>query len=169
LRVASRVLYYYSVILSRPHILIPESSMRALCLGLCMATLSFLDAAAQVPTGIVAHVSVLGFARADSGRVDAAIRSGLQRDSLFHIVYRPPRDSARFARGRELEVAPLTITAAVRQVGRDLFLDVTAVQAVSKIQVLQTTITTPSGSAARPTFVENVVGSFAQQLALLTR
>jgi len=143
--------------------------MRALYFGLCIAALPVLGAAAQDATPIVAHVSVLGFAGADSGRVDAAIRSGLQRDSLFRVVYRPPRDSAQFVQGRELEVAPLTITAAARHVGRDLILDVTAIQAVSRIQVLRTTITTPSGSADRPTFVENVVGSFAQHLAVLTR
>jgi hypothetical protein len=111
-----------------------------------------------------AKISLSGFATVDSVRLARAVRSGLQADSSFRIVYRPPRDSLRFMTGAEFEVARIRIVLDIKSSGQRPMLDVEATDLVSHKSLAHVSSDLPPRDDLEAG-AQTVLHAFTQQLA----
>jgi hypothetical protein len=83
--------------------------MRSLILGVILASVPSIAAAQSRTTLPVDERITFRGVAADSSALRRVIRKSLEADTLLRLVYRPPRDSLRFAVGQTFEVAVATI------------------------------------------------------------
>jgi len=134
-----------------------------------MPLMPFVASTAQsTPTPVIARIAATGFSTPDSSRIVEALRVGLEADSVLRIVYRPPRDSARFMAGRELEVARIVVTAEVEAVGTRRVLSLTAMDAVLATTLVRVSSDLPADRSPSIAAGESA-RSFTQAVARLTR
>lgn len=101
-------------------------------------------------------------------RIVSALRVGLEADSLFRIVYRPPRDSMSLMAGREFEVARIVVTAEVERIGPRQVLALVATDVVSATSLARVSSELSPDRAPSTAAGESARG-FAQALAKLRR
>ena len=108
-----------------------------------------------------------GLTVTDSARVVSAVRRGIETDSLFHVVYRPPRDSLKYSAGREFEVAPIRIVATVESTNGHPALALEATDVVSQKQLARSRSELPPGLAILA--AGDSARAFAKVLAKVSR